>query len=153
MASMPALRTKVVAFDTSVVDLSEHLHDPVSLLFATQLGGGTDIARAMGYIQPQIRKPEDTILVLVSDLYEGGRESDLLSRVADIQQSGVQIISLLALNDLGSPSYSRSLAAKFASLDIPAFACTPGQFPGLMATALRKGDVQAWMAREQVANG
>jgi hypothetical protein len=150
MASMPSLHTHAIAFDTSVVDLSSFLQDPVALLFATQLGGGTDIGKAVAYVQPKIRKPEDTIMVLLSDLYEGGNEQELLSRVASIKQTGVQLICLLALNDQGSPAYSRTLAAKFAELDIPSFACTPEQFPRLMATALRDGNIYHWMAGENI---
>jgi Mg-chelatase subunit ChlD len=136
MASIPALRTRLIAFDTSVVDLTDHLHDPVSLLFATQLGGGTDIAKALAYAIPLIQRPADTIFVLISDLYEGGREKDLLSRAAHIKSLGVPFISLLALSDEGSPAYSHSMAQRFAQLDIHSFACTPDRFPKLMADAI-----------------
>ncbi|MCG8331815.1 MAG: VWA domain-containing protein [Chitinophagales bacterium] len=145
MASMRAIRLRLIAFDTSVVDLSHHLNDPVDLLFATQLGGGTDIAKAIAYIQPMIQRPKDTIIVLISDLYEGGREADLLRRVARIKESGAQLITLLALSDQGSPSYSRTLAGHFATLDIPSFACTPDQFPSLMAAAIRNDNLHHWM--------
>ena len=49
-----------------------HLDDPVDLLFGTQLDGGTAIHRALSYCQSLVRPPDDTILILISDLFEGG---------------------------------------------------------------------------------
>lgn len=146
MASLPAVATKLVVFDTAVVDLTEQLDDPVELLFGVQLGGGTDINGAVGYCQSIIREPRNTILVLISDLYEGGVEANLLRRAAELVASGVQFITLLALSDEGAPSYDRALAAKLAALGVPSFACTPDAFPGLMAAAIRKEDINAWAA-------
>ena len=146
LASLPAVATKLVVFDTAIVDLTEQLDDPVELLFGVQLGGGTDINGAVGYCQSVIREPRNTILVLISDLYEGGVEANLLRRAAELVASGVQFITLLALSDEGAPSYDRALAAKLAALGVPSFACTPDAFPGLMAAAIRKEDVNAWAA-------
>lgn len=146
MASLPAVATRLVVFDTAVVDLTEQLDDPVELLFGVQLGGGTDINGAVGYCQSLIREPRNTILVLISDLYEGGVEAKLLRRAAELVESGVQFITLLALSDEGAPSYDRELAAKLAALGVPSFACTPDAFPGLMAAAIRRDDVSAWAA-------
>ncbi|MCB9053745.1 MAG: VWA domain-containing protein [Lewinellaceae bacterium] len=151
MASLRALRTHLIAFDTSVADLTEYLDDPVALLFATQLGGGTDIAKALAYAQPLIQRPNDTIFVLITDLYEGGREEEMLKRAANIKASGAQFITLLALNDQGAPSYNKQLAGQLAALDIPAFACTPDQFPSLMAAAIKRESLHSWMAREGIA--
>jgi Mg-chelatase subunit ChlD len=144
LASMSSLKTNVVAFDTSVVDLSEHLHDPVELLFATRLGGGTDITQALSYCQNLVRAPSETILVLISDLIEGGSNEAMLRRVAAITASGVQMITLLALSDEGTPSYDHNNAARFAELGVPTFACTPDRFPELMAAAIRKADLTAF---------
>ena len=141
MASMRSMKTQVVAFDTSVVDLSEHLHDPVELLFATRLGGGTDIHQALTYCQGLVRRPSDTILVLISDLIEGGNQDAMLRRVASIQSSGVQMICLLALSDGGTPAYSHEHAARFSEMGVPTFACTPDRFPELMAAAIRRADL------------
>lgn len=146
MASLPAVATKLVVFDTAVVDLTEKLDDPVDVLFGVQLGGGTDINGAVGYCQSIIREPRNTILVLISDLYEGGVEANLLRRAAALVESGVQFITLLALSDEGAPAYDRALAAKLAALGVPSFACTPDAFPGLMAAAIRKEDINAWAA-------
>jgi len=138
LASLPALETHLVTFDTAVVDLSDRLSDPVELLFGIQLGGGTDIARAIGYCHSLARSPRDTILVAISDLYEGGDPRLLLRRLATLTDSGVQIVFLLALSDSGAPAYNRDLAARVADLGIPVFACTPDAFPELMAAAIRR---------------
>lgn len=144
MATLPAVATRLVVFDTAVVDLSDQLDDPVELLFGVQLGGGTDINAAVGYCQSVIREPRNTILVLISDLYEGGVEANLLRRAAELVDSGVQFVTLLALSDEGAPAYDHALAAKLAALGVPSFACTPDAFPGLMAAAIRRDDVTAW---------
>jgi Mg-chelatase subunit ChlD len=147
LASLPAVATRLVVFDTEVVDLSEQLDDPVELLFGVQLGGGTDIGRAVAYCQSQIRDPRNTIFVLISDLIEGGVEQRLLQRAAEMVEAGVQCVALLALSDEGAPSYDRDLAAKLAGLGVPSFACTPDAFPGLMAAAIRREDVAGWAAQ------
>lgn len=151
LASMRSLRTSLVVFDTEVVDLTEHLTDPVDVLFGTQLGGGTDINRAIAYCRSLVTRPADTLFVLVSDLYEGGVRDEMLKRVAAMQADGVQVVVLLALSDEGAPSYDAENAAALAALGVPAFACTPDVFPDLLAVALGKGDVGRWAAREQIA--
>ncbi|MFC1417080.1 VWA domain-containing protein [Streptacidiphilus cavernicola] len=138
LASMHSLSTRLVVFDTSVVDLTEQLTDPVDVLFGVQLGGGTDINRALAYCQSRITRPADTIVVLISDLYEGGIRDEMLKRVAAMKASGVQFIALLALSDDGAPAYDRSHAAALAALGAPAFACTPDLFPDVMAAAIQK---------------
>jgi hypothetical protein len=151
LASLPAVSTRLVVFDTRVVDLSEQLHDPVDLLFGVQLGGGTDINGAVGYCQSIIREPRNAILVLISDLIEGGVQGQLLRRAAELVESGVQFVTLLALSDEGAPAYDRALAAKLAALEVPSFACTPDAFPGLMAAAIRRDDITAWAAGQGLA--
>jgi len=150
LASLPAVKTDMVVFDTSVVDLTEQLADPVEILFGTQLGGGTDINRALAYCQTIVRQPHDTILVLISDLYEGGNREEMIKRAASLVNTGVQMIGLLALSDDGSPSYDHNVAAAFAELGIPAFACTPDLFPELMAAAINRHDLNQWAAANQI---
>lgn len=147
LASLPAVNTRMVVFDTAVVDLTDDLQDPVDLLFGVQLGGGTDIARALTYCQGIITRPQDTVLVLVTDLYEGGSEQEMRKRFASIVASGVQLIVLPALNDDGAPSYDKSHAEFLATLGVPTFACTPDKFPELMATALSKQDIGMWVSQ------
>ncbi|WP_111858219.1 VWA domain-containing protein [Acinetobacter sp. CFCC 10889] len=149
MASIRAVTTQMVVFDTQIVDLTPLLEDPVDVLFGTQLGGGTDIAKAIKYCRGKITRPEDTIFVLVTDLCEGGSEQQLFKQVAEMLNSGVQIVTLLALSDEGTPYYDRENAQKFAALGIPTFACTPDQFPELMAKAIEKQDINAWYAAQQ----
>jgi Mg-chelatase subunit ChlD len=144
LASVRSLRTSVVAFDTAVVDLTEKLADPVDVLFGTQLGGGTDINRAIAYCQRLITRPASTILILVSDLFEGGDADAMLRRVADLTSAGTRVIVLLALSDDGAPAYSHEIAAALASMGVPSFACTPDAFPGLMAAAIERRDISAW---------
>ncbi len=151
LASLKAVKTHVVAFDTAVVDLTEHLDDPVELLFGTQLGGGTDIRRALAYCQGMVQQPGDTILVLISDLYEGGNQQELLKRAAELVQSGVQVIALLALSDDGRPGYNAAAAAQLADLGIPAFACTPDLFPDLMAAAIQRQDIRQWASQQNLS--
>ena len=147
MASLPAVKTRLVVFDTSVVDLTDDLQDPVDLLFGVQLGGGTDIARALTYCQGVITRPQDTVLVLVTDLYEGGDEKEMRKRFASIVASGVQLIVLPALNDDGAPCYDKRNAEYLAGLGVPTFACTPDKFPDLMAAALSKQDIGMWASK------
>jgi hypothetical protein len=144
LASMPALSTQVIAFDTAVADLTPLLHDPVDVLFGVQLGGGTDIAHAVGYCQTRITRPSDTVLVLVSDLFEGGNQMLLQQRVAALVQSGVTVVVLLALSDEGAPAYDHHQAAVLAELGVPSLACTPDVFPDLLAAALEGRDVARW---------
>lgn len=115
------------------------------------LGGGTDINRAVGYCAQRITRPENTVLVLISDLYEGGVEVGLLAQAQRLVASGVQMVALLALSDEGAPAYDRRLAARLAALGVPAFACTPDRFPEMMAAAIRKQDLAAWAAGAGIA--
>lgn len=138
LASMRSIDTKLVVFDTAIVDLTDQLDDPVDVLFGTQLGGGTDINRALAYCQQLITRPSETIVVLISDLYEGGIRNEMLKRVAAMKASGVQFVALLALSDEGAPAYDREHAAALSALGAPAFACTPDLFPDIMAAAIEK---------------
>ncbi len=151
LASIRSVSTQMVVFDTNVVDLTADLQDPVELLFGTQLGGGTDIARALAYCEGLVRRPEQTVFVLITDLYEGGDRAQMLKRAAGLVAAGVRVVCLLALNDQGAPVYDHENAAAFAALGIPAFACTPDRFPELMAAALSRQDLGLWASRHQIA--
>lgn len=143
-ASMPALDTRVVVFDTEVVDLSEQCrNDPVDMLFGVQLGGGTDINKSIAYCEPFITEPKKTMFILVSDLYEGGNRSEMLRRMQAMQQSGVKVICLLALSDQGNPSYDEAIAKRLAQFGIPSFGCSPDRLPELIEGALKGHDLHA----------
>lgn len=147
LASIPAVNTRMVVFDTAVVDLTDDLQDPVDLLFGVQLGGGTDIVRALTYCQGVITRPQDTVLVLVTDLYEGGDPREMRKKFVSLVNSGVQLIVLPALNDDGAPSYDKNHAEFLANIGVPTFACTPDKFPDLMAAALSKQDIGMWVSQ------
>jgi Mg-chelatase subunit ChlD len=150
MASIPSVKTKMIVFDTQVADLTEELKDPVDLLFGVQLGGGTDINLALSYCQEVITKPDDTILVIVTDIEEGGNAEEMHKRMKNIVESGVSVICLLALSDDGSPSYDKENAKKFSALGIPVFACTPDMFPDMMAAAIQKQDLFLWAGQNDI---
>jgi hypothetical protein len=149
LASIRSLRTSVVAFDTSVADLTDQLSDPVDVLFGTQLGGGTDINQAVAYCQRLITRPASSIFILISDLFEGGDRDQMLRRIADMTAAGIQVIVLLALSDDGAPGYDHDNAAALAGFGVTAFACTPDAFPDLMAAAIERRDITQWAQQHQ----
>jgi Mg-chelatase subunit ChlD len=146
-ATLPALETHVVAFDTEVVDLTAQLSDPVDLLFGIQLGGGTDINRAVGYCQGFISNPQRTLFILLTDLYEGGNQSSLVRRLEEMASSGVRAMCLLALSDSGVPSYDHNLAKKLAEVGVPCFACTPNVLPQMLEAVLKGRNLEAVAAK------
>lgn len=151
LASLRSVDTRMVVFDTSVVDLTDEVDDPVDVLFGVQLGGGTDINGALAYCQGLIDRPADTVLVLISDLYEGGIAEEMIRRARQIVGSGATMIALLALSDSGRPSYDADHAAALAEVGVPAFACTPDLFPDLMAAAIERRDIGQWAAERDIA--
>jgi Mg-chelatase subunit ChlD len=150
LASLRSVETRLVVFDTAVVDLTDQLDDPVDVLFGVQLGGGTDINQALAYCEGLIEQPGETILVLISDLYEGGIAEEMVRRASSIVASGATMVALLALSDSGRPNFDANHAAALAAVGVPAFACTPDRFPDLMATAIEKRDIAAWAAANDI---
>lgn len=146
MASLPVVQTKLVCFDTAIVDLTAELQDPVEVLFGVQLGGGTDINRAVAYCADKIERPTKSHFILITDLYEGGNSKELLQRLNGLVRAGVNVIVLLALTDQGRPGYDPNMAGLVAALGIPVFTCTPDIFPDMMAAALRHEDIAQWAA-------
>lgn len=142
-ASMPSLETHVIVFDTEVVDLTENCHDPVDLIFGVQLGGGTDINRAVRYCQDLVHDPRKTLFLLITDLYEGGNGRELVRRMEELVASGVRAVCLLALSDSGVPSHDEGMARRFSEVGVPCFGCTPAMLPTLLEGALKGQDLQA----------
>ncbi|OMD46897.1 hypothetical protein BSK56_15525 [Paenibacillus borealis] len=141
-ASIPALNTRVVAFDTEVVDLTEQCaNDPVDMLFGIQLGGGTDIHKSVKYCEQFIEEPKKTLFIIVSDLYENGNQAGLVRRMRELREAGVRTMTLLALSDEGKPSYDERLAAQLSRDGTPCFACTPALLPALVEGALKGQDL------------
>ncbi len=138
LAKLPALQTRMIAFDTAVTDLTPVLHDPVDVLFGVQLGGGTDIAQALTYCRQIISCPADTVLIVISDLFEGGNADLMRARVLELVRSGVRVLCLLALSDEGAPVHDRSMAADLVALGATVMASTPDRFPEVLAAALAR---------------
>ncbi len=136
LASMSAVQTSVVAFDTQIMDLTPLCADPVDLLFGFQMGGGTDIAKSIAYCQGLMENPSRTLFFLISDLEEGGNRAALLRRIEEMKASGVTVVVLLAIADGGKPCYDAQTAQRIAAMDIPCFACAPERLPELLERAL-----------------
>lgn len=147
LASMPALETHTVVFDTEVVDLTELSNDPVDMLFGVQLGGGTDINRAVKYCEGLIHDPAKTLFILITDLYEGGNQAELKRRLAAMAESGVRAMVMLALSDSGVPSYDEGLAKHIRAMGIPCFGCTPTLLPEFLSGALKGMNLEQLAAR------
>lgn len=148
-ASIEVLRTRLLFFDTEVVDVTDMLTDPVDVLFASQLGGGTDINRAVAYAQARfIERPEKTLFILVSDLYEGGDRGALLARMAQLVESRVKVVSLLALSDSGKPAFDHEIASALGRLGVPCFGCTPKMLPALIERVMKGQDLGPLLATE-----
>lgn len=142
LASMNSIKTRIVAFDTEITDLTDKCEDPVDMLYGIQLGGGTDINKSIAYCQQFIENPSKTLFFLISDLEEGGNRSAMLHRIQDMKESGVTVICLLAISDGGKPYYSEHNASLISSMGVPVFACTPEKLPHLLSLALRKQDLR-----------
>ncbi|GHU03591.1 VWA domain-containing protein [Alphaproteobacteria bacterium] len=151
-SSMSSLKTRVVAFDTEIVDLSEKYgSDPVDMIFGVQLGGGTDIEKSLAYCQTLIATPANTLFILISDLFEGGNRARMFARFQDMKDSGVKAVCFLALSDQGKPSYDENTAKRLASMGVPCFACTPTMLPPLIEGVLKGRDI-AQLARDLTAS-
>lgn len=150
LASIKAVKTHVVVYDTAVVDLTAELTDPVDVLFGTQLGGGNDTPLALSYCKGLITRPNETIFVLISDLYEGAGSAKMLQHLEAFVGAGVNVITLLALDDRGAPSYEAQNAAALARMGVPVFACTPDLFPDMMAAAIERRDISQWAATQGI---
>ncbi|MBQ9140791.1 MAG: VWA domain-containing protein [Lachnospiraceae bacterium] len=142
LASMSSLKTRIVAFDTNIVDLTEKSDDPVDLLFGFQLGGGTNIEKSIAYCEQFIENPRKTLFFLISDLEEGGNRAGMLRRLQEMKEAGVTVVCLLALAGGGKPYYDAQMAQKIASMDIPCFACNPEMLPQLLERALKGQDLK-----------
>jgi Mg-chelatase subunit ChlD len=133
---LPGLKSHLIAFDTQVVDLTADVADPVELLLKVQLGGGTDIAKAVEYGASLIESPRRTILAVITDFYEGGDESRLVRTVARLAEQGTQVLGLTALDEEANPSYDRALAQRLADAGAHVGAMTPGELAAFVAERL-----------------
>jgi Mg-chelatase subunit ChlD len=136
LSSLPSLRVNLVVFDTSVVDLTGHIDDPVEILMSVQLGGGTDIGQALTYCEQLIRNPHRTILVLVSDFAEGAPAERLLSTCRRLKEAGIVLLGLASLDEDARPFYDLHMAEKLAAVGMEIAALTPKRFAEWLAKAI-----------------
>ncbi|GAA2261936.1 VWA domain-containing protein [Glycomyces scopariae] len=134
--ALPGLKTHLVAFDTSVVDMTSEVDDPVELLMKVQLGGGTDIAKAVDYAAGLIENPRRSIVALITDFYEGGSESRLVHTTKQLCEQGTQFLGLAALDEEANPSYDRNLAKRMADVGAHIGAMTPSHLVEFVAERL-----------------
>jgi Mg-chelatase subunit ChlD len=127
LAGLPSLRVKLVVFDTSIVDLSDHLDDPVETLLRVQLGGGTDIGQALRYCSQLVDNPHRTVLVLVSDFCEGAQPSELVRATRKLAEARVRLLGLASLDDQAAPAYDRTMAEQLAACGMEIAALTPAR--------------------------
>ena len=125
LAGLPAFRVKLVVFDTQVVDLTDAVDDPVEALMRVQLGGGTNIAGALGYASTLIENPHRTVLAMVTDFFEGGPPSELVRVVKSLAEARVRLLGLASLDGEASPAYDRHMAAQLAACGMEIAALTP----------------------------
>ncbi|MFE4464703.1 VWA domain-containing protein [Oerskovia sp. NPDC056781] len=128
MSALPGITVRLAVFDTNVVDLSHLAHDPVAVLLTAQLGGGTDIAKAVRYAEQQVTNPSRTVVVLVSDFEEGGSVTQLLAGVRRLAESGVRMLGLAALDEAAEPVYDHGTARRLAECGMHVAALTPDRF-------------------------
>lgn len=150
LASMNSIKTRIVAFDTEITDLTDKCSDPVDMLYGIQLGGGTDINKSIAYCQQFIESPSKTLFFLISDLDEYGNRSGMVRRLQNMKDDGVTVICLLAISDSGKPYYSEASANAISALGIPVFACNPQRLPELLSMALRKQDLNNFNLNNKV---
>ena len=136
LASLPSVKTQFMLFDTGIADLSAQLNDPVSILFSAQLGGGTDIARALKYASGKVNRPQDTLLFCISDLEEGGSSDEMYRQFFQLKEKGVKTYCILCIDDSGKVHFDREAATKVRSMDIPCFAATPNEMIDILAVEL-----------------
>jgi VWA domain containing CoxE-like protein len=152
LATIPSVKTTIILFDTEVVDMTDMIHDPLEILLGVNMGGGTHINKALIYANNQIQNPNDTIMFLISDLYEGPSDEYMVQTIQDIKEKGVNFIALLSLNEDGIPSYDKKVATKIADMDLPCFGCTPYLFPDLFAALLSGNDLKEWASQNNLMN-
>ena len=136
LSGLPLINAKLVVFDTSVVDLSGHLDDPVEVLMNVQLGGGTNIGLAMEYCEQLVEDPHRTIVVLISDFCEGASPRALLASCKRFREGGVRLLGLAALDETATPSYDKEMAERLAAEGMDIAALTPKRFAEWLAKTI-----------------
>jgi Mg-chelatase subunit ChlD len=122
---LPAMQVSLTAFDTAIVDLSDRIDDPTELLMSVQLGGGTDIGRALAYCESLVRTPTRTIVVVVTDFFEGADPQAMIGAIKRLCESGARVIGLAALDAAAQPVYDRQMAERCVAAGAEVAAMTP----------------------------
>jgi Mg-chelatase subunit ChlD len=130
---LPGVKTHLVAFDTEVVDLTADVDDPVELLMKVQLGGGTDIAKAVAYAAQLVEQPRRTIVAVISDFYEGGDPHRLVRTVKGLVEQGTHVLGLATLDEDANPLYDHDLAQRLADVGAHVGSMTPGELAAFLA--------------------
>jgi len=136
LSGLPLINVNLVVFDTSVVDLSGHIDDPVELLMNVQLGGGTNIGQAMHYCEQLVEDPHRTIVVLISDFCEGAPPAHLFSTCGRFREAGVKLLGLAALDENANPSFDTRMAEMLAAVGMDLAALTPKHFAEWLAKTI-----------------
>jgi Mg-chelatase subunit ChlD len=137
LAGLPMVRVKLVVFDTSVVDLSDRVDDPVEVLMSVQLGGGTNIGQALNYCETLVENPHRTILALVSDFCEGGSTDVMFAACRRLREAGVKLLGLASLDQSASPIYDHNIADLLADVGMEIAALTPKHFAEWLAKVIK----------------
>jgi Mg-chelatase subunit ChlD len=140
LAGLPLVRVKLVVFDTSIVDLSEHVSDPVEVLLAVQLGGGTNIGQAVCYCEQLVSQPRRTVLVLVTDFCEGADPRVLVAAVKRMREAGVKLLGLAALDGEANPYYDQQMAGRLAGEGMEIAALTPQQLAQWLGEVMNRAN-------------
>ena len=136
-SGLPAIKVHLVLFDTSVVDLSERVDDPVGVLLNVQLGGGTNIGQALRYCAGLVEDPRRTVLILLSDFEEGASPRALLATCARLAADGVRLLGLAALDEAGAPLYDHRMAEELTAVGMKVAVLTPKELAGWLAEVIR----------------
>lgn len=134
---LPSIKTSLVLFDTQVVDLSDQLGEPVDVLLSINLGGGTDITQSLQYCRQLVREPAKTIVVTISDFFEGRPEKDLVDQTRVMSDSGIRMIGLGALGYDARPEYNKNTAKKLRKVGMDILVCTPERLAECMGRIIR----------------
>jgi len=137
LAGLPGIDVKMVLFDTSIIDVSDNLTDPLETLLSVQLGGGTDIGQAVNYCESLVSNPERTIFALITDFCEGGSPRTFYAALARMFEARVKLIGLTALDDVGTPVFDAAIASRAAELGMKVGAMTPYEFARWLADVIR----------------
>lgn len=136
LAGLPMIKVSLVVFDTSVVDLTGYVDDPVEVLMNVQLGGGTDIGQAMSYCEKLVENPRRSVVVLVSDFCEGAPPRNLLQSCRRLREAGVKVLGLAALDQNANPAYDIKMGERLAAAGMDIAALTPKQLAEWLAKVL-----------------